>query len=139
VLAAVFGRPRVPACGMPTTRVERFALRPEGLCPIAHAVPLGTVRPEDRHPVSRRLMRVYEPVVRWTLRWRWLVIGAALALIMVTIPVFYHLGSESMPPLDEGAILYMPTTLPGISIHQAQQLLQVSDHIISKFPEVDRV
>jgi Cu(I)/Ag(I) efflux system membrane protein CusA/SilA len=77
--------------------------------------------------------------VRWTLRWKWLVIGAAVALIIVTIPVFFHLGSESMPPLDEGAILYMPSTLPGISIRQAEQLLQVSDHILRQFPEVDRV
>jgi Cu(I)/Ag(I) efflux system membrane protein CusA/SilA len=67
------------------------------------------------------------------------VIGAALATILVTIPVFYHLGSESMPPLDEGSILYMPTTLPGISIRQAQELLQVTDRVIRQFPEVDRV
>ena len=100
---------------------------------------VGKVRSEDRHPVSRRLIRVYEPVVRWTLRWKWLVIGAALATIIVTIPVLRHLGSESMPPLDEGAILYMPTTLPGISIGQAEQLLQLSDRIIRQFPEVDRV
>jgi copper/silver efflux system protein len=82
---------------------------------------------------------VYEPVVRWTLRWKWLVIGSALAVIVVTIPVFTHLGSEAMPPLDEGSILYMPTTLPGISIRQAQQLLQLSDRVIRQFPEVDRV
>jgi Cu(I)/Ag(I) efflux system membrane protein CusA/SilA len=60
-------------------------------------------------------------------------------LIIVTIPVFFHLGSESMPPLDEGAILYMPSTLPGISIGQAEQLLQASDRIICQFPEVERV
>ena len=100
---------------------------------------VGEVKSEDRHPVSRRLIRVYEPVVRWTLRWRWLVIGAALAVIIVTIPVFRHLGSEAMPPLDEGSLMYMPTTLPGISIGQAQQLLQVTDRIIRQFPEVDRV
>jgi Cu(I)/Ag(I) efflux system membrane protein CusA/SilA len=85
------------------------------------------------------LIRVYEPVVRWTLGWKWLVIGAAVALIIVTIPVFYQLGSESMPPLDEGAILYMPTTLPGVSISQAEQLLQASDRILHQFPEVDHV
>jgi Cu(I)/Ag(I) efflux system membrane protein CusA/SilA len=84
-------------------------------------------------------MRAYEPVVRWTLRWKWLVIGGAMALLIATIPVFNRLGSESMPPLDEGAILYMPTTLPGISVTQAEQLLQASDRIIREFPEVDRV
>ena len=128
-----------PALRMLLTRVERFSFRPTWLCWITNAVLIGEVRSEDRHPVSRRLIRVYEPVVRWTLRWKWVVIGAALLVMILTIPVFYSLGSESMPPLDEGAILYMPTTLPGISIHQAEQLLQVSDRIILQFPEVDHV
>src|SRR6202521_5632933 len=139
VIAAVLAITLDPALRVLLTRVERFFFRPEWLCRVANAVLIGEVRSEDRHPVSRRLMNVYEPVVRWTLRWKWLVIGAAVALMIVTIPVFYQLGSESMPPLDEGVILYMPTTLPGISITQAQQLLQVSDHIIRQFPEVDRV
>jgi copper/silver efflux system protein len=67
------------------------------------------------------------------------VIGAAVVLVGVTIPVFNKLGSEFMPPLDEGALLYMPTTLPGISISQAQRLLQVQNRILSRFPEVDQV
>ena len=128
-----------PALRLLLTRIKRFDFRPEWLCRVANTVLIGEVRSEDRHPVSRRLISVYEPVVRWTLRWKWLVIGAAVALMIVTIPVFYQLGSESMPPLDEGVILYMPTTLPGISITQAEQLLQVSDRIIRQFPEVDRV
>jgi Cu(I)/Ag(I) efflux system membrane protein CusA/SilA len=139
VAAAVLAITLDPALRLLLTRVERFAFRPSWLCRVANAVLVGDVKSEDRHPVSRRLIRVYEPVVRWTLRWRWLVIGAALATILVTIPVFYHLGSESMPPLDEGSILYMPTTLPGISIRQAQELLQVTDRVIRQFPEVDRV
>ena len=139
VVAALLAITLDPALRLLLTRVERFDFRPEWLCRVANAVLVGEVKSEDRHPVSRRLIRVYEPVVRWTLRWRWVVIGAALAVVVVTIPVFHHLGSESMPPLDEGAILYMPTTLPGISIGQAQQLLQVSDRIIRQFPEVDRV
>jgi len=77
-------------------------------------------------------MRVYEPVVRWTLRYRWLVIGGALAVIVVTVPVFLSLGSRPCS-LDEGALMYMPTTLPGISIGQAQQLLQATDRIIHQF------
>ncbi len=139
VVAAVLAVTLDPALRLLLTRVDRFNFRPEWLCRVANAVLIGKVKSEDTHFVSRRLMRVYEPVVRWTLRWRWLVIGAAAALVIVTIPVFYHLGSESMPPLDEGALLYMPTTLPGISIRQAEQLLQVSDRIIRQFPEVDRV
>jgi Cu(I)/Ag(I) efflux system membrane protein CusA/SilA len=128
-----------PALRLLLTRVDRFRFRPAWLCRVTNALLVGEVKSEDRHPVSRRLIRVYEPVVRWTLRWRWLVIGAALAVIVVTIPVFRSLGSESMPPLDEGALMYMPTTLPGISIGQAAQLLQASDRIIRQFPEVDRV
>lgn len=128
-----------PALRVLLTRLERFDFRPAWLCVVANRLLVGDVKSEERHPVSRRLIRVYEPVVRWTLRWRWAVIGAALAVVLVTIPVFYHLGSESMPPLDEGSLMYMPTTLPGISIGQAQQLLQTTDRIIRQFPEVDRV
>ena len=70
---------------------------------------------------------------------KWWVIGGAFALVLLTVPVFYQLGSEFMPPLEEGSILYMPSTMPGISIGEAQKLLQVSDRIIKQFPEVDRV
>jgi Cu(I)/Ag(I) efflux system membrane protein CusA/SilA len=139
LVAALLAITLDPALRLLLTRVERFDFRPRWLCWVANAVLIGQVKPEDRHFVSRRLIRVYEPVVRWTLRWKWLVIGAAVAVVAVTIPVFTHLGSEAMPPLDEGSILYMPTTLPGISIRQAEQLLQVSDHVLRRFPEVARV
>ena len=85
------------------------------------------------------MMRLYEPVVRWTLRWKWAVITGAAAMVALSIPVFMHLGSEFMPPLDEGAILYMPSSMPGISIAQAQTLLQTTDRILTRFPEVDQV
>lgn len=139
VIAAILAITLDPALRLLLTRVDRFEFRPRWLCRVTNAVLIGQVRSEDSHPVSRRLIRVYEPTVRWVLRRTWLVIGAALALIAVTLPVFFRLGAESMPPLDEGAILYMPTTLPGISISQAQQLLTASDHILRQFPEVDRV
>ena len=85
------------------------------------------------------MMRVYEPLVRKSLRWKWAVLGGAVAIVLLSIPVFMKLGSEFMPPLDEGAILYMPTTMPGISVSQAQILLQNTDRILARFPEVDRV
>jgi Cu(I)/Ag(I) efflux system membrane protein CusA/SilA len=97
------------------------------------------IRSEEHHPISRVLIRAYEPVCAWSLRWKWLVIGGAIAAVAATIPVYQRLGSEFMPPLDEGTLLYMPTTLPGISVTDAQQLLQVQDRIIKQFPEVDRV
>jgi Cu(I)/Ag(I) efflux system membrane protein CusA/SilA len=128
-----------PALRLSFTRLRRYEFRPAWLCRTANAVLVGQVHPEERHPVSRFLGRLYEPVVRWTLRSKRLVIGGAAALVLVTVPVFLELGSEFMPPLDEGALFYMPTTMPGISIAEAQTLLQVSDRIIRQFPEVDRV
>jgi Cu(I)/Ag(I) efflux system membrane protein CusA/SilA len=138
-IAAVLAITLDPALRLLLTHTERFHFRPDWLSRLANTLLVGKVRSEERHPVSRFLIRVYEPVVRWTLQWKWFVAGSALALIILTIPVFNHLGSESMPPLDEGAILYMPSTLPGISVAQAGQVLQLTDRVIRSFPEVDRV
>jgi Cu(I)/Ag(I) efflux system membrane protein CusA/SilA len=99
----------------------------------------GKMRPEAKHPISRVLIYLYHPVAEWSLRWNWVVILGAVALVGMTAPVYQKLGSEFMPPLDEGALLYMPSTLPGISIGEAQKLLQVTDRIIKQFPEVDAV
>src|SRR6185369_4150180 len=79
------------------------------------------------------------PVCAWSLRRKWLVIAGAAAIVLGTIPMFGRLGSEFMPPLDEGSLLYMPSTLPGISVTEAQRLLQTQDRIIKQFPEVERV
>lgn len=84
-------------------------------------------------------MRLYDPVVRWVLRWKIPVIAVASALVVLTLPVFWMIDSEFMPPLDEGSLLYMPTGMPGISIGQAQALLQVTDRILKSFPEVAHV
>jgi len=128
-----------PALRVLFTRVQRFEFRPAWLCRAVNAVLVGRIRSEESHPISRFLTRIYEPVVRWSLRWKWSVIGAAAALTIVTVPVFTHLGSEFMPPLREGSLFYMPTTMPGISIGEVQKLLQVSDRTIRQFPEVDHV
>jgi len=139
VVAALLAITFDPALRLLLTRAEPFNCLPNWLCRIANALLVGKIRSEDKHPVSRVLMRVYEPVVEWTLRRKWLVLGLAAALVVVTIPVFYQLGSEFMPPLDEGAILYMPSTMPGISVGEAQRLLQITDRIIKRFPEVETV
>jgi Cu(I)/Ag(I) efflux system membrane protein CusA/SilA len=128
-----------PALRVLFTRVRLFQFRPAWLCRAVNAVLVGRIRFEESHPISRFLTRIYEPVVRWSLRRKWLVIGAAGALTIITVPVFTHLGSEFMPPLREGSLFYMPTTMPGISIGEAQKLLQVSDRTIRQFPEVDHV
>lgn len=99
----------------------------------------GPLRREDEHPVMGPLMRLYDPVLRWTLRWKWQVIGGAAVLVLLTIPVALSLGSELMPRVEEGSLLYMPSTMPGISIAEAQKLLGVTDRILKSFPEVDRV
>ena len=128
-----------PALRVILTRLQRFEFRPRWLCRVANTVLVGRIHSEDTHPISRVLVRLYEPVVHWSLRWKWAVIAGAVALILATVPVFARLGSEFMPPLDEGALFYMPTTMPGISIGEAQKLLQVSNRAIAAFPEVDRV
>jgi Cu(I)/Ag(I) efflux system membrane protein CusA/SilA len=99
----------------------------------------GRVRSEDEHPISRVLIRIYEPVASWSLRHTRVVLAAACAAIVATVPVAMRLGSEFMPPLDEETLFYMPSTMPGISIGNAQQLLQRTDLVIKQFPEVDRV
>jgi Cu(I)/Ag(I) efflux system membrane protein CusA/SilA len=139
VVAAVLAVTLDPALRLAVTRLRAFAFTPRWLCRLANAVCVGTIHPEERHPVSRLLIRLYEPAARWALRRNRLVIIAALAMVAGTVPVYMSLGSEYMPPLDEEALFYMPTTMPGISIAEAQKLLQVTDRIIRRFPEVERV
>jgi Cu(I)/Ag(I) efflux system membrane protein CusA/SilA len=139
IVAAVLAITLDPALRLFFTHVRTFSFRPAWMSRLVNNVFVGAVHQEDRHPVSRVLIRAYEPVVRWTLRWKWTVIITAVALVLATLPVFVKLGSEFMPPLDEGSLLYMPSTMPGISITEAQRLLQVTDRIIKQFPEVDRV
>jgi Cu(I)/Ag(I) efflux system membrane protein CusA/SilA len=99
----------------------------------------GRIRPEADHPVSRGLIRAYEPMARWVLRWPKLTVCIALAAALASVPALLRIGSEFMPPLAEGSILYMPTTPPGISVTEAGKLLQVQDKLLRGFPEVERV
>jgi Cu(I)/Ag(I) efflux system membrane protein CusA/SilA len=139
VVAAILVLTLDPALRLLLAGVPRFRFRPAWLSGILNTLLIGKIQPEEKHPVSRVLIRLYEPVVRFALRHKGLVLGGAVALIAVTIPVFLSLGSEFMPPMDEGAILYMPTSMPGISIAQAQQVLQTTDAILKQFPEVQSV
>src|SRR3954468_87323 len=99
----------------------------------------GRVRAEDTHPISRTLTRAYEPVAQWALDHTRVVLVTAGALVLATVPVFMRLGTEFMPPLDEGTLLYMPSTMPGISIGEASRLLQATDPALKQFPEVEHV
>jgi len=139
IVAAVLAITLDPALRLLFFRRDSFRLRPRWLASVVNGVLVGRIHSEEKHPISRVLMRLYEPVVGWTLRWRWAVIAGAVALVALTIPVYQKLGSEFMPPLDEGDLLFMPTTMPGISLAEAQRLMQVEDRILMRFPEVERV
>ena len=150
------------ARGSTLSTVERWASK------LATTLTVGTYYPEEQHPISKRLFRVYEPACRWVLANRRRTITWAIALVAISLPLLtglpwplnkavpnswryshgpqriigvwaHGLGSEFMPPLNEGTMLYMPTTLPGISVTEAQSLLQKQDQILKQFPEVERV
>ena len=99
----------------------------------------GRIRSEHEHPVSKRMIAAYAPVVRFAVRRRKLVVAAAALLVLSTIPVFLNLGSEFMPPLNEGTILHMPTAPPGISEAEAGAVLQRMDRALKEIPEVETV
>jgi copper/silver efflux system protein len=138
-IAALLAITLDPAMRMLFTRMERFTFRPRWLAWMSHQVVVGTYYPEDRHPISRLLFRVYEPACRLVLDWPKTTIAVALILMLSTIPAFLSLGNEFMPPLDEGTLLYMPVTLPGVSVTEAATLLQTMDKILAATPEVARV
>jgi Cu(I)/Ag(I) efflux system membrane protein CusA/SilA len=99
----------------------------------------GRILGAQRHPIHRLLVRGYAPVVRWAVGHRGLVIGLAALAIAFTVPAWFRLSSEFMPPLNEGAILYMPTAPPGMSIAEASRIMQVMDRELRAFPEVASV
>jgi Cu(I)/Ag(I) efflux system membrane protein CusA/SilA len=99
----------------------------------------GKILPESRNPISRATMALYQPVLRIILRFPKTAIILALIMMVITIYPFSKLGSEFMPDLDEGDLLYMPTTMPGLSVTKAKEVLQQTDRIIKTFPEVEYV
>jgi len=139
VVAALLAVTFDPALRLLLMHLRNFRFRPLWISRTLSALFVGKIRSEEKHPVSTRLIRGYEPLAQWSLTHKRLVLGVAAALMLVTIPVFGRLGSEFMPPLDEGSLFFMPTTMPGISASEAQRLLQVTDRIIYEFPEVQRV
>lgn len=138
-IAAVLAITLDPAMRLLFTRMDPFSIRPHWLGKLINGILVGKIHKEEEHPISRPLMRLYHPVVEFVLEYRWLTIAVAILAMAVTIPVVSKLGSEFMPPLDEGTLLYMPSTVPGISVTEASRLLQTQDKILSQFPEVERV
>jgi Cu(I)/Ag(I) efflux system membrane protein CusA/SilA len=121
------------------SRMDGFVFRPRWLAKIVNAIFVGKIHSEENHPISKPMMKIYHPVVEFVLDHKWLTICGALLVMGLSIPVYFKLGSEFMPPLDEGTLIYMPSTLPGISVAEATRTLETQDKIIAAFPEVVRV
>jgi Cu(I)/Ag(I) efflux system membrane protein CusA/SilA len=138
-IAAVLAITLDPAIRLLFMRTREFQFRPRWVSRIANAILVGKIHSEEKHPISRPLMKLYHPVVRVVLKLRWLVVLAALVVVLITIPVYKRLGSEFMPPLNEGSILYMPITLPGIGVTEAGKYLQIQDKLLRQFPEIQSV
>jgi Cu(I)/Ag(I) efflux system membrane protein CusA/SilA len=129
-----------PAMRMLFARIDPFRFRPRWLSWLATRTLVGTYHSEESHPISKLLHRIYEGPCRFVLRHPRATIAASVALVLTTIPVYLSLGSEFMPPLREGTILYMPSAVePGMSVAEAQRALQLQDKILRTFPEVERV
>lgn len=118
-------------------RFDKYKFRLKFLATILDIVHVGKIKKEEEHPISRILQRIYHPGL--VLKHPFLIIISAILIVLTTIPVFKKLGSEFMPPLYEGTLFYMPTTLPGISATEAARLLQVQDRILKSIPEIERV
>lgn len=139
LLAAILAITLDPAVRMLFAHVDPYTFRPRWLARLASAVFVGTYHAEEAHPVSRAVHRLYEPACRFVLRHPKSVLGGAFVLLALSLPVYTRLGQEFMPPLGEGSILYMPTTLPGLSVTEAETLLQAQDRVLASFPEVETV
>ena len=138
-IAAILALTLDPALRMLFTRMDFVHFRPRWLSWLFNQVTVGRYYPEEQHPISRRLFAVYEPACRFVLRSPKATIAAAALVVATTIPAWRALGHEFMPLLNEGSLLYMPITLPGISVTEAARLLQVQDRLLMTFPEVVRV
>ncbi|WP_374246071.1 efflux RND transporter permease subunit [Zoogloea sp.] len=134
------GRLFSPLAWTKTFSMASAALLSVTLVPVLMLVFIrGRIVPEARNPVNRALIRLYRPVIRAVLRWKKLTVGLAVLALVATLYPASRLGSEFMPTLDEGTLLYMPSSLPGMSVTKAAELLQTQDRIIKRFPEVASV
>ncbi len=138
-IAAILAITLDPAIRLLFTHMDPYLFRPKFLSRIVNAVLVGKIHSEENHPISRPLMKVYHPICEFVLKNKWKTVIGAVLVVILTVPIFGKLGSEFMPPLFEGSLLYMPMALPGLSVTEAQKLLQVQDKVLKSFPEVDLV
>ena len=129
-----------PAMRMLFARIDPFTFRPRWVAKLATMALVGKYRAEEQHPISRLLHAVYEGPCRFVLRHPVATVVVAAVLVATTVPLYARLGSEFMPPLREGTLLYMPSSVePGMSVAEAQHILQAQDKVIRSVPEVARV
>jgi len=128
-----------PAMRMMIARIDPIDIKNKWMHKIVNSALVGTYYSEHKHPITKKLFAIYEPVINWVLKHKKITLGIALAAMISIIPGFMMLGSEFMPKLHEGSLLYMPTALPGISVSEAQRILTKQDQILKSFPEVDTV
>ncbi|EOQ96869.1 heavy metal efflux pump, CzcA family [Leptospira wolbachii serovar Codice str. CDC] len=138
-IAAILAITLDPAFRMMFTRMDPIVGFTPSINKILTSVFVGKYLPEEKHPISKRLFGFYEPVVKKVLEYPRRTVLAAFVLVVLTLPVFYKIGTEFLPPLNEGSILYMPTTLPGLSIGEAERILNLMDIKLKEFPEVESV
>jgi len=137
--AALLAITLTPALVMVFVKGKDYKFKNKWLTNIVNFFIGGKIISEDHHPISKFLIKLYHPIALWAIKKRNLVVGTAIIAMLVTVPAFLIMGSEFMPPLNEGTILYMPTTLPGLSVTEASKLLQTQDKVLKSFPEVERV
>lgn len=138
-IAAVLAITLDPAIRMLFARADKFNSPKKWLNKIGNTLLVGTYYSEHKHPISKRIFNIYEPAINWVLEHKRKTLAFAAIGMLSIIPGFMLLGSEFMPTLHEGSLLYMPTALPGISISEAQRILTKQDQILKSFPEVATV
>jgi Cu(I)/Ag(I) efflux system membrane protein CusA/SilA len=139
-IAALLAVTLDPAMRMLFARIEPFRFRPRPVAWLASQIFVGKYYSEERHPISHLLHRMYEGPCRFVVRHAKATVIVGVAVVALTLPIYFKLGSEFMPPLREGSLLYMPSAVqPGMSVAEAQKALQVQDKILMTFPEIDRV
>ena len=139
-LEAQEGRLFKPLAWTKTLSMAAAALLSITLVPVMMGLFIrGKVKPEAANPVNRFLIRIYRPVIHVVLRHRWATIGVAVAVLLVTLLPWTRLGSEFMPPLNEGSVMDMPSLFPGVGTAQAKQILQQRDAALARIPEVEMV
>ena len=141
LLEAQEGRMFRPLAFMKTSAMVCASLLSITLVPVLMTIFIRgrRLKPEGANPVSKVFTAIYDPIIRLALRFKWAALLINFAVVPLTIPLLFVIGSEFMPPLYEGSVLYMPTSPPGLSIAEATRLLQVQDKILRTYPEVEMV